>query len=186
MSTIAALSGQHFDQMVSRGAFVDLEPLRIELIYGDLRFTNPAGLVYEGEVQFLMEWSMANTNQNEISVRVQSSINCGDHRPEPHLVWVRKMPSRRLRSTHDDVLLLIEVTDSSTVQDLGEKARLYAEHTIPEYWVVDVPAEQVHVHHTPLGGRYESIQSFGKSDRISPRCHIVATLALSELFDLDS
>jgi Uma2 family endonuclease len=72
------------------------------------------------------------------------------------------------------------------VQDLGEKARLYAEHTIPEYWVVDIPAEQVHVHHTPLGGRYESIQSFGESDSIRPRCLADARLCLSELFDLDS
>jgi len=119
-------------------------------------------------------------------VRVQSSINCGDHRPEPDLVWSRRMPAKRLRPTHADVLLLIEVSDSSTEQDLGEKARLYAEHGIPEYWVVDVQAEQVHVHRTPSQGIYQSIQSFNKPTLISPHCQPAARLSLAELFDLDS
>jgi Uma2 family endonuclease len=122
----------------------------------------------------------------EIMVRVQSSINCGDHRPEPDLVWSRRMPAKRLRPTHADVLLLIEVSDSSTEQDLGEKARLYAEHGIPEYWVVDVQAEQVHVHRTPSQGIYQSIQSFNKPTLISPHCQPAARLSLAELFDLDS
>ncbi len=43
MSTTAKLSGDDFDRMVGRGAFVDLEPLKIELIYGELRFMNPSG-----------------------------------------------------------------------------------------------------------------------------------------------
>lgn len=38
MSTIAKLSGVDFDRMIQRGAFVDLEPLEIEIIYGDLRY----------------------------------------------------------------------------------------------------------------------------------------------------
>ena len=186
MSTIAKLSGSDFDRMVLRGAFVDLEPIKVELIYGELRFMNPAGPVHEGEVQFLMEWSILHTSRQEIMVRVQSSINCGDHRPEPDLVWSRRMPAKRERPTHADVLLLIEVSDSSTDHDLGEKARLYAEHDIPEYWVVDVQAEQVHVHRTPSQGKYQSIQSFHKSALISPLCQPAATLPLAELFNLDS
>jgi Uma2 family endonuclease len=186
MSTIARLSGDDFDRMVRRGAFIDLEPIKVELIYGELRFMNPAGPLHEGEIQFLMEWSVLHTNPQEIMVRVQSSINCGDHRPEPDLVWSRRMPTKRTRPTHADILLLIEVSDSSTEQDLGEKARLYAEHNIPEYWVVDVQREQVHVHRTPSQGNFRSIQSMDKSAFISPLCQPATTLSLAELFDLDS
>ena len=186
MSTIAKLSGDDFDRMVQRGAFVDLEPLKIELIYGELRFMNPAGPVHEGEIEHLANWSYANTDRDAISIRVQCSINCGDHRPEPDLVWSRKMPSKRIRPTHEDVLLIIEVADSSLEQDLGEKAKLYAEHFIPEYWVVDLQSEQVHVHRTPDSGRYQSIQRFAKTCHISPACQPNARLSLAELFDLDS
>jgi len=186
MSTIAKLSGSDFDRMVLRGAFVDLEPMKVELIYGELRFMNPAGPVHEAEIQFLMEWSILNTNAQELMVRVQSSIDCGDHRPEPDLIWSRRMTTKRIRPTHADVMLLVEVADSSTEQDLGEKAKLYAEHLIPEYWVVDVKAEQVHVHRTPSHGLYQSIQAVGKSATISPLCQPTTTLSLAKLFDLDS
>lgn len=186
MSTVAKLSGDDFDRMVARGAFVDLEPLKIELIYGELRFMNPAGPVHEGEIEFLTNWSYANTDRQLVGIRVQCSINCGDHRPEPDLVWSHKMPSKRVRPSHQDVLLIIEVADSSLEQDLGEKAQLYAEHCAPEYWVVDIQSEQVHVHRTPENGRYQFIQQFGKTSQISPICQPDAKLSLAELFDLDS
>lgn len=50
MSTVAKLSGSDFDAMVERGAFDCLEPMKVELIHGALRFMNPAGPVHEGEI----------------------------------------------------------------------------------------------------------------------------------------
>jgi Uma2 family endonuclease len=147
---------------------------------------NPAGPVHDGQIEYLTNWSYANTARQEVSIRVQSSIHCGDHRPEPDLVWSRRMSAKRIRPTHADLLLLIEVSDSSTEQDLGEKARLYAEHDIPEYWVIDIKAEQVHIHRTTSQGKYQSIQTVDKSALISPLCKSTATLSLAELFDLDS
>ena len=43
----------------------------------------------------------------------------------------------------DDVLLLIEVADTSLAYDRTTKLRLYAEARIPEYWIVDCTAETV-------------------------------------------
>ena len=126
MTTVAKLRGSDFDSMVERGAFDKLEPMKIELIHGELRFMKPAGPIHEGEIEYLTYWSCANSDRQQIAIRVHSAIDCGDHRPEPDLAWVRKMPSRRIRPTHNDVLLLIEVSDSSLKQDLGEKAELYA------------------------------------------------------------
>ncbi len=186
MSTIAKLRGSDFDSMVARGAFDLLEPLKIELIHGELRFMNPAGPIHEGEIEYLTRWSCANTDRKAISIRVQSSINCGEHRPEPDLAWTRKLASRKMRPTHLDVLLLIEVSDSSMTPDLGEKAELYATHGIPAYWVIDINAEQVHVHQDPIDGYYKSIVRRGKRGSISPICLPHATLNLTELFDLES
>jgi len=186
MSTTAKLSGTDFDRMVQRGAFVDLEPIKVELIHGELRFMNPAGPVHEGEIEYLTNWSYANSNRDAISIRVQSSINCGDHRPEPDLVWYRRSHTKRNRPTHSDILLLIEVADSSLEQDLGEKALLYAQHGILEYWVVAIESEQIYVHHNPQDGRYQTIQRVEKPDWLAPLCLPAARLSLTELFDLDS
>ena len=186
MSTVAKLRGTDFDFMVERGSFDSLEPMKIELIHGELRFMNPAGPIHESEIEYLTNWSYANTERNEISIRVQSGINCGEHRPEPDLAWIRKLSSRRIRPTNDDVLLLVEVSDSSLKQDLGEKADLYAAHGVIEYWVVDVHAEVVHVHRSPVYGRYGSVEVFSKPTSIAPIRQPLAKLDLTELFDLDA
>ncbi|MDX1930858.1 MAG: Uma2 family endonuclease [Pirellulaceae bacterium] len=186
MSTVAKLRGSDFDYMVDRGAFETLEPMKIELIHGDLRFMNPAGPLHDGEIEFLTNWSYENTDRGSISIRVQSGIHCGDHRPEPDLVWTRKLSSRKTRPAESDVLLLIEVSDSSLQQDLGEKAELYAEHGIVEYWVIDINSEQVYVHRNPLSGRYGSIDIFRKPTSISPLCAPNALLNLGTLFDFES
>lgn len=183
MTTVAKLCGSDFDSMVARGAFDSLKPMKIELIHGELRFMNPAGPIHEGEIEYLTRWSCTNTDSNQISIRVQSGIHCGEHRPEPDVAWIRRLSSRRIRPTHNDVLLLIEVSDSSLKQDLGEKADLYAEYGVVEYWVIDVNLEQVHVHRGPADGRYCSVMVFGKPASLAPLCQPLATLYLTELFD---
>lgn len=52
MSTMAKLSGSDFDRMVLRGAFVDLKPMKVELINGEIRLMNPAGPVHEGGIPY--------------------------------------------------------------------------------------------------------------------------------------
>jgi Uma2 family endonuclease len=186
MSTAAKLRGSDFDFMVDRGAFDSLGPMKIELIHGELRFMNPSGPIHDGEIEFLVNWSYETTDRDQISIRVQSGIQCGENRPEPDLVWIRKLSSRHVRPTCEDVLLLIEVSDSSLTQDLGEKASLYAEHHIQEYWVVDLNSEQVHLHLNPAHGRYATVEIFGKPASIAPLCQPTTKLDLAALFDWDS
>jgi Uma2 family endonuclease len=185
MLTTVKLRGTDFDAMVMRGAFECLPPMKIELIRGELRFMNPAGPVHEGEIEYLTRWSCSNTDPDVVTVRVQCSFNCGDNRPEPDLLWARKPASRRIRPSAEDILLVIEVSESSVQQDLGEKAELYAEHRVREYWVVDLEDRCVHVHRDPSGGHYASIQVHHPPGTISPLCQPRAELDLTDLFDLD-
>ena len=186
MSTVARLRGADFDVMVERGSFDALEPMKIELIHGGLRFMNPAGPVHDGEIEYLTDWSYANTDRELISVRVQCTFDCGEHRPEPDLLWFRKRPSRRIRPTHEHMLLVIEISDSSLTKDLTEKVKLYAEHDIPEYWVVDIKAEQLRVYRAPSNGQYQSVEVLSQPASVAPLGQPSANLQLSDLFDLDN
>ncbi len=186
MSTAARLRGADFDAMAEQGAFSLLPPMKIELIHGELRFMNPAGPIHDGEIEFLTDWSYENTNRDQIAIRVQCAIVCGDHRPEPDLVWFRKSVSRRMRPNQDDILLLIEIADSSLKPDLGEKAFLYAEHGVVEYWVVDVLGSRLHVHRNPDAGLYRSIEILSGPQCVSPLSEPKAKLSLNALFELDS
>jgi Uma2 family endonuclease len=55
-----------------------------------------------------------------------------------------------------DVLLLIEVADSTRAFDLGTKALLYARSAIPEYWLFDLGGDVVHVMTSPAPDGYQS------------------------------
>jgi hypothetical protein len=57
---------------------------------------------------------------------VQCGFICDDHRPKPHILWLKPRRYGRVKPTANDVLLLIEVADSSLTSDLQERADIYA------------------------------------------------------------
>jgi Uma2 family endonuclease len=70
------------------------------------------------------------------------------------LLKPRPTGSRRAHASAADVLLLIEVSDSTLQYDLEVKTRLYAQHAVAEYCVVDLVANSVWRHRRPGGQGY--------------------------------
>jgi Uma2 family endonuclease len=76
--------------------------------------------------------------------------------PEPDLCVLRARPDM-YGTRHPepvDVLLLIEVSDSSLAFDLSVKRALYARSGVAEYWLADVPGRALRVFREPLGDEY--------------------------------
>jgi Uma2 family endonuclease len=67
-----------------------------------------------------------------------------------------------------EVLLAIEVSDSSLSYDLGRKSRLYAGLGVHELWVVDTRHSIVHRHRDPAPGGYARIDRLGAADKLAP------------------
>jgi len=67
-----------------------------------------------------------------------------------------------------EVLLAVEVADSSLSYDLGRKSRLYAGLGVHELWVVDTRRSIVHRHRDPAPGGYARIDRLGASDKLVP------------------
>ncbi|WP_182866459.1 Uma2 family endonuclease [Rhodopirellula sp. JC639] len=88
MSTALRITADEYDRMIQRGAFVGMDR-KIELIRGELRQMSPAGPVHEDCIDYLTRWSTSATGPNDCVVRVQSSIDLGDSRPEPDVTWLR-------------------------------------------------------------------------------------------------
>jgi Uma2 family endonuclease len=65
------------------------------------------------------------------------------------------VPYKECEPATGDVLLLIEVADSSLAYGRGTKLRFYAEAGIPEYWLVDTAAEAIEMHRGPGPGATE-------------------------------
>ena len=183
MSTDLKLTAAEYERMVAKGAFDELRQ-KIELINGAIVSMNPAGPVHDDIIEFLTRWSTRNTDEKSVGVRVQSGLDLSefDSRPEPDIAWVKAGRYVGGHPRAEDVLLLIEVSDSSLEFDLSTKAELYAKAAIPEYWIVDVSAKAVRVHRQPKHERYGEISTFRESDTLSPQILRDASLDLSALF----
>ena len=169
MSTELKLTVAEYDAMVAKGAFDDLQK-RIELINGVIRQMNPAGPVHDDLIEYLTQWSVRNTNQDEIRVRIQSGLSLPElhSRPEPDVLWVQAGNYRDRQPVASDVLLLIEVANSSLAFDREAKARLYSQAGISEYWIVNATAEAIHVFRQPSPDGYRSLTTVEKGTAIAP------------------
>lgn len=101
---------------------------------------------------------------------VQNPINIGTHsEPEPDLA-VCQLSEDYYAHRHPvecEVLLVIEVADSTLEYDLTVKKTLYAEAGIPEYWVVDVKKKQVHRFTNPENGDYLKSEMLTVEDEVA-------------------
>ena len=67
-----------------------------------------------------------------------------------------------------DVLLVIEVADTSFEYDHDTKLPAYACSAVPEVWLVDILAETVTAHTEPANGVYLTMRSYQRGDSITP------------------
>jgi len=183
MSTTLKLTVEQYDVMVAKGAFDELAQ-KIELVFGEIRAMNPAGPVHDALIEYLTHWSIRNTDDRQVRVRVQSGLSLPEltSRPEPDILWVQPDHPRRRHPIAREVLLLIEVSDASIVVDRTVKADLYSRAGIPEYWIVNAPDQLLHIHREPGPHGYRTMSTVCPGDSAVPIAAPQARLELSDLF----
>jgi Uma2 family endonuclease len=178
VSTIAHLSLAEYDRMIEAGVFDQRRTRRLEFILGEIREMNPIGSRHEVTVDRLAEWSHESLSSRQAWVRVQNSITLPsvESAPEPDIVWCARRDYSQSRPTADDVLLVIEVAETSLAFDRGEKADLYAAAGIADYWIVNLVDRAIEVRRTPEQGRYREVRTFAGNDAARPLAAPEATL----------
>ena len=184
MSTLAKLSVAEYDQIVATGIFGGRNKRRIELIWGELRTMNPIGSEHAMMVDRILAWSIAAAPREKVWLRVQNPVAFldSDSEPEPDVVWSKLHDYGPNHPAADDILLLIEVADSSLAFDRGEKANLYATAGIRDYWIVNLIDRTIEVRRDPQDGHYRSVQSFGAGTTVEPIAIREARLSVDSLF----
>ncbi len=159
-----------YDDLIACGAFSGPNERRVELIFGELCVTSTTGPVHEDDVDILGEWSFGNAPLKKVRSRVHNSVGVPelDSAPEPDLAWVRRRSYRRARPKGADVLLLVEVADSSLEFDRGPKASLYASARIADYWIVNVRQRCVEVRREPTDDGYAQLHTYRPGEVIHP------------------
>lgn len=144
---------------------------RIELIDGEIIEMAPIGSPHLGAVAALTRL-LTMTAPRGVIISVQHPVQLGDSsEPEPDLALLRPRPDNYRTSplpSAADVLLIVEVSDTSLRYDQEVKLPLYARHGIQELWIVDLAAGAVNVHRRPTEGRYADAARTTPGDTIEP------------------
>lgn len=157
---------------------------RVELIRGEILEMLPIGrrhVAFVNNFNQLLAVGLA----GRAIVSVQNPVVLADDtEPQPDLSLLRQRPvPYKEREPHaEDVLLLIEVAETSLGYDRSTKLRLYAEAGIPEYWVVDCVAESIEVHRTPGAEGYRDVTRVTGAATIALQAFPDVTLATGEVF----
>jgi Uma2 family endonuclease len=157
---------------------------RVELLEGQLVDMSPIGprhALVSGALTRLLVLAAA----DRAHVRVQLPIKVDDYsEPEPDFALVRQ-PWEGHPNAHPkprDVLLLVEVSDSSLDYDRGAKRELYARAAVREFWIVDLTTNSVLVHRDPKDGVYGSVASVDMSGTLHVEALPGVAIAVASLF----
>lgn len=105
-----------------------------------------------------------------ITVRPQNPVYLDEKNepiPDIALLRPRRQPYREAYPRPADVLLIIEVADTTLNYDRNVKLPLYAQHSIPEVWVVDVAANRLEIYREPVDGDYRMHLKPGRDEKIA-------------------
>ena len=171
-----------FARMGEAGVFAEDD--RVELIDGEIREMTPIGSPHAGIVNRLTEL-MVTRLAGRANVIVQNPIRL-DRRtePQPDLVVARRRKSfyADRHPEPGDVLVVVEVADSSLRYDRAEKVPRYGRAGIPETWLVDVEAGMVTAYTDPGPDGYARQQVRHRGERMVASSVPDLGLAVDDIF----
>lgn len=143
---------------------------RVELLEGEIVEMAPIGSRHAGCVNRLTR-VFTERLQGRAVVAVQNPVRLGAHtEPQPDVALLRPRSDDYAggHPTADDVLLLVEVAETSTTWDRDRKLPLYAAAGVGEVWLVDIGAATAGICRRPDGGEYRDMQTVGVGETVAP------------------
>ena len=174
-------SADQYQKMGEAGIFQAED--RVELLAGEIYEMAPIGSWHSGEVDaFTQRFVLAFSGR--AIVRVQGSFRLApDSEPEPDLLLLRPQPDfyRSALPGPGDVLLLVEVADTSLGYDRNLKLPLYAAGGIQDVWIVNRSEEQIEVYRDPSENRYQSKSVSKRGTGVAPLAFPDVVISVDEI-----
>lgn len=142
---------------------------RVELIEGEIIKMNPIGSRHAACVGRLTKLLERRGGDYAI-VWVQNPVEINDYsEPVPDVTLLRRRDDfyAHAKPVPGDVLLIVEVSDSTINYDRKVKAPLYAGAGIPEMWLVNLPEDLIKVYTRPLNGAYQETRLVRRGESIT-------------------
>jgi Uma2 family endonuclease len=144
---------------------------RIELIHGEIVKMSPIGTRHAAAVDRATRTFVRLAGDNAI-VRIQSTTVLDEFcAPEPDVAILRPRDDFYVHKhpAGPDILLIIEVADSSLEYDTSAKAELYAILRVHEYWVADLQNDRLLAYSDAQQDSYCTTREFHRGDTLAPQ-----------------
>lgn len=156
----------------------------VELIGGMIVEMSPAGTKHN---HFLIRLNrLLSPLWDRFEIGIQGTLELSDgqiYDPDIMLLRSKQKGYKEQLPQAEDVLLVIEASDSSLNRDQLVKLPEYAAAGIQDYWIVDLKKEVVLVHRDPLGAEYRSVETFGNDAILSPLAAPEFSIELLQAFN---
>ncbi|MFC4311226.1 Uma2 family endonuclease [Steroidobacter flavus] len=158
---------------------------RVELIDGEIVDMPPMGSRHGGTGDLLIHRFTKAVGDAAIVSSQRTLVLDQYNAPEPDLMLLRPRADfyRRSHPTPEEILLVIEVSDSTWRYDREVKAPLYARHGISDFWIVNLRKKELHCFRDPRGGEFAEVVTITDPDAVPVKSVGEVSVDLTGLFD---
>jgi Uma2 family endonuclease len=155
---------------------------RVELIEGEIVEMAPIGDAHAAISNQLNRLLVLAIGERGI-VAVGNPVRLSLHsEPQPDFSVLRPRPGYATRGPRpEDIMLAVEVSDTTLRRDRQVKLALYAGAGIPEFWIVNVEVREVEIYRTPSGDRYASVERKGPGSAATIEALPGVTIPISQI-----
>ncbi len=171
---------QEYEQMIRAGLFGEDD--RLELIEGEVIAMSPIGPGHAGRVNRLNRLFARRVGERAL-ISVQNPVRLAHSEPQPDLALLRPRADDYAEGhpQPEDVLLIVEVADTSADYDRSVRIPLYGRAGILETWLVDLTSLSMEVYRGPTASGYKEKRTLGASDTLAPLAMPDVALAVSDI-----
>jgi len=191
IEAVSQISVAQYHSMIENGILGSDD--RLELLDGYLVDKMPNNPLHASTIHLILSILGKIIPESDCHLRVQSPVTLSKSEPEPDIVLVRGTQRDYFRKHPQpaDILVLIEVADSSLKQDQTTKHEIYARAGIGIYWIVNLVQKVVEVYTLPSGPQTEPVYRhrdvYTRADSLPLEIEgkVLASMPVSEILPRD-
>ena len=155
---------------------------RVELIEGEIVEMAPIGDAHAATSNRLNRLLVLAVGERGI-VAVGNPVRLSQRsEPQPDFSVLRPRADYQTKGPRpEDVMLAVEVSDTTLRRDRRVKLALYARAGIPEFWIVNLEVREVEIYRSPGGDSYASVERKGPGDVVTMEALPGVTIAISQI-----
>lgn len=156
---------------------------RYELLDGEIVEKMGQNAQHAAAVMFVIEYLLSLFGRGRVRTQATMEVREDDrvlNRPEPDVAVLREGTVDRV-PTGRDVLLAVEISDTTQADDFGRKVSLYARAGVAEYWVLDLDRRVLVAFRRPENDDWAVRDEFSETERVAPLSAPDNVILVSEL-----